>query len=65
MCVCVTGETANGKFPDQAVATMAAIVRNAENTSCYNATMAFIRWGGGTHTRAHTHGTHGSKYSAT
>lgn len=38
-----SGETANGKFPDTAVRTMAAIVRNAENASGYTATQFFIR----------------------
>lgn len=37
------GETANGKFPDTAVKTMAAIVANAENANGYNAMQCFIR----------------------
>jgi hypothetical protein len=38
------GESANGKFPDTAVRTMAAIVANAENASGYTATQCFIRF---------------------
>eukprot|EP00798_Chlamydomonas_sp_ICE-L_P012268 gene12268-15414_t len=41
--VMLSGETANGAFPDTAVATMAAITANAENTNCYTATHCFIR----------------------
>ena len=39
------GETANGKFPDTAVRTMAAIAANAENGNAYASTQAFIRCG--------------------
>ncbi|EFJ40446.1 pyruvate kinase [Volvox carteri f. nagariensis] len=41
--VMLSGETANGKFPDTAVRTMAAIVANAENGSAYVSTQAFLR----------------------
>ncbi len=41
--VMLSGETANGKFPDRAVSTMAAIVANAENGNAYVATATFIR----------------------
>lgn len=37
------GETANGKFPDLAVATMREIVANAENGNAYMSMQAFIR----------------------
>jgi len=39
----LSGETANGAFPDQAVATMAAIARNAELANNSYATASFIR----------------------
>mmetsp|Transcript_24731 Transcript_24731/g.44566 ORF Transcript_24731/g.44566 Transcript_24731/m.44566 type:complete len:725 (-) Transcript_24731:218-2392(-) len=41
--VMLSGETANGKFPDRAVKTMAAIVANAENGNAYVSMQAFIR----------------------
>ncbi|PNH03911.1 Pyruvate kinase, partial [Tetrabaena socialis] len=41
--VMLSGETANGKFPEAAVRTMAAIVANAENGNAYVSTSAFIR----------------------
>ncbi|KAG2439977.1 hypothetical protein HXX76_004095 [Chlamydomonas incerta] len=41
--VMLSGETANGKFPRQAVETMAAIVANAENGTAYVSTQWFIR----------------------
>jgi len=41
--VMLSGETANGKFPDTAVRTMAAITANAENSNGYVATQCFLR----------------------
>lgn len=38
-----TGESANGKFPDTAVRTMAAIVANAETGVDYYSQFNFIR----------------------
>ncbi|MEW5302336.1 MAG: hypothetical protein WDW36_005135 [Sanguina aurantia] len=42
-CVMLSGETANGKFSDTAVATMAAIVANAEVGVDYYSQVNFIR----------------------
>jgi pyruvate kinase len=41
--VMLSGETANGKFPDTAVRTMAAIVSNAENSNGYVTVQCFLR----------------------
>ena len=38
----LSGETANGKFPDTAVATMASITRNAEMTNSYQMAGVFL-----------------------
>eukprot|EP00899_Mesostigma_viride_P024158 jgi/Mesvir1/4927/Mv25062-RA.1 len=43
-CVMLSGETANGEHPVKAVATMAAIVRNAELGVDYNSQVNFIRF---------------------
>jgi len=42
-CVMLSGETANGDFPDTAVSTMAAIVANAETGVDYYSQYSFIR----------------------
>ena len=42
-CVMLSGETANGTFPDTAVSTMAAIVANAETGVDYYSQYSFIR----------------------
>ena len=42
-CVMLSGETANGAFPDAAVRTMAHIVANAELVNNYYAIYSFIR----------------------
>ena len=43
-CVMLSGETANGEFPDTAVSTMAAIVANAETGVDYYSQFNFIRY---------------------
>ena len=42
-CTMLSGETANGAFPDKAVATMAAISRNAELAKTTSASIGFLR----------------------
>lgn len=45
-CVMLSGESANGDFPDTAVSTMAAIVANAEIGVDYYSQYSFIRYEG-------------------